>query len=224
MALIQTGYTYIGDSVPYTNDTGAELALHAGVMIGNLLGILANKIANGESCTAAIKQVFSVNKTVDEEWGKGDTLHFNEATRALTIDPEHPLAGCAHTDAAAADLYAQVNLNVYGEHITKAKHVALNSTGSLVSAGDPFIVNGTVVIAAADIADSASGPVYVTGVHRVPKNTIVAMDQFDVIFFDAGTGEFSKTPGTDGGLAYETVSAGAAFVLIFLQLKRTSAT
>ncbi|NBC32843.1 MAG: DUF2190 family protein [Alphaproteobacteria bacterium] len=74
-----------------------------------------------------------------------------------------------------------------------------NGTGSAVSAGDVVVVGAQIGIAAVDIADSAAGTVYMSGVYTVPKVSGAVIAQGEMVAWDASASAFddsAMTPAT----------------------------
>jgi predicted RecA/RadA family phage recombinase len=74
-----------------------------------------------------------------------------------------------------------------------------NSTGSAVESGQVVVIGKTMGVAAVDIANGASGSVYLEGVFTVPKVSGAVIAQGENIIWDASAGKFDDnlaTPAT----------------------------
>jgi predicted RecA/RadA family phage recombinase len=65
-----------------------------------------------------------------------------------------------------------------------------NGTGSAVASGDVVVIGKLMGIAAVDIANGASGSVYLEGVFTVPKVSAAVIVQGENIIWDASAGKF----------------------------------
>lgn len=72
-----------------------------------------------------------------------------------------------------------------------------NSSGSTIAAGSIVAIGGRIGVAAVDIPASETGSAYISGVHRLPKDT-GAIGQGDAIDFDVSKGKVTTglTPAT----------------------------
>lgn len=74
-----------------------------------------------------------------------------------------------------------------------------NGTGSAVSSGDVVVAGAQVGVAAVDIADSATGTVYMTGIFTVPKVSAAVIAQGEMVAWDVSASAFddsAMTPAT----------------------------
>ena len=87
-----------------------------------------------------------------------------------------------------------------------------NSTGSDISADDVVEMQNIVGVALADIPDTESGSVRVTGVFTLAKTSGTAWTQGDTLDWDTSTGEFHKglTPATGDITGCAVAGADAA--------------
>lgn len=72
-----------------------------------------------------------------------------------------------------------------------------NDTGSDILSGAPVIIGSTIGVACVDIADGASGAVALSGVFELPKVSGNAIDQGDIMLFDATAGAFDAKTAAD---------------------------
>lgn len=89
-----------------------------------------------------------------------------------------------------------------------------NGTGAAVSSGDVVKVGAQIGIAATDIANGATGTVYMEGVFTVPKVSAAVIAQGESVIWDTSAGKFDDdqaTPATgDISGACTAWEAGAA--------------
>ena len=93
-----------------------------------------------------------------------------------------------------------------------------NGTGSDVNSGDVVLVGDTVCVALGNIADGETGRLATEQVFAVPKNTSLAIDQGDRLYWDAADGNVNKTAvdNTDAGVAF--AAAASADTTVHLKL------
>ena len=93
-----------------------------------------------------------------------------------------------------------------------------NATGSDIASGDLVVIGERVGVALVDIADGASGAVAMEGVYEVSKEASLVVDQGDVLYADATSGELDKTS-TDPPLAgYAFASSAGADTTVQVKL------
>ena len=95
---------------------------------------------------------------------------------------------------------------------------AVNGTGADVVSGQAFVAGATVVIAAEDIADGASGSVHTCGVFDQPKESGVALAAGDKVNFVTASSDFGTGVGTAAGIAAAAAAAGDAKCEVALNL------
>ncbi|MCA8932077.1 MAG: DUF2190 family protein [Rhodospirillaceae bacterium] len=71
-----------------------------------------------------------------------------------------------------------------------------NGTGSDLSSGDPVVIGEQIGILAVDIANGASGTVYMEGVFTVPKVSAAEIGQGESVIWDASEGAFEDSLAT----------------------------
>lgn len=71
-----------------------------------------------------------------------------------------------------------------------------NGTGSAVASGDVVVIGKIMGVAAVDIANGASGSVYLEGVFTVPKVSGAVIVQGENIIWDASAGKFDDNLAT----------------------------
>jgi len=93
-----------------------------------------------------------------------------------------------------------------------------NGTGAAVAAGDPVAVGALIGIALDDIANGAAGSVALDGVWIMPKAAALAIDQGDLVYWDATGEAITKTSAgnTLAGAAFADAAAAAATVSVKL--------
>jgi len=98
-----------------------------------------------------------------------------------------------------------------------------NGTGAAVSAGDVVKVGAQIGIAATDIANGATGTVYMEGVFEVPKVSAAVIGQGQSVIWDTSAGAFDDdqaTPaaGDVSGACTAWEAAGATVTTIKVKL------
>lgn len=101
-----------------------------------------------------------------------------------------------------------------------------NSTGSAVVAGQVVKIGQTLGVAAVDIANGASGSVYMEGVFTVPKVTAAVIAQGESVIWDVSVGKFDDnlaTPATgdvsNAAIAFESAGSTATTIKVHFDHK-----
>ena len=94
--------------------------------------------------------------------------------------------------------------------------VAVNATGADVVSGEPFVAGATVVVAAVDIADTASGVVHTSGKFSLNKEAAVALAAGDKVNLVTGTATVGTSAGTAAGIAAAAAAGGDATAEVIL--------
>lgn len=99
-----------------------------------------------------------------------------------------------------------------------------NATGNDVSSDDVVVIGQILGVAQTDIANGETGPVMVTGVHRLPKVSGAVIAQGEVLVWDSSAGAFDDKQATpasgdiSGNAAYAWESAGSGTTTIAVKL------
>ena len=103
---MSTKYVQPGNVLDYTNGTGSDTASDAVVVIGALLGVALDDIADGESGPVQIKNVFNVPKVSGAVIAQGESLTYDITAAAFDDNAataaEGDITGAAAVAAAAA--------------------------------------------------------------------------------------------------------------------------
>lgn len=98
--------------------------------------------------------------------------------------------------------------------IQPGETITYTNGGSAISAGDVVVVGKLLCVAATDIANGASGELYTSGVHDIPKVDAAVITQGQSITWDVSAGEAddqAATPATGdltlGCIAWESLGA-----------------
>jgi predicted RecA/RadA family phage recombinase len=97
-----------GKILNWPNGTGSAVSSGEVVVIGDLVGVALVDIADGESGSVQISEVFTLTKTAGTAWNQGDKLDFDVSASAFDkgITPAAgDVTGCAvayETAASAA--------------------------------------------------------------------------------------------------------------------------
>ncbi|BDD88707.1 DUF2190 family protein [Desulfofustis limnaeus] len=216
-------YRQAGAVMPWTNGTGAAVAAGDVVAVGALVGVALGDIANGATGQVALDGVWELPKAAALEIDQGDLVYWDADDEAITkTSAGNTLAGAAFIGAAAAAATVRVKLMpavTVETYVPEDSYVTwTNGTGSDVDEGDVVVIGALVGVADADIASTAEGTVTIAGIATLPKNTELAIDQGDVVYWDAGDGELNKTAegNTRAGIAVAGALAAAATVEIKL--------
>ena len=94
----------------------------------------------------------------------------------------------------------------------------VNATGADVVSGEPFVAGATVVVAAVDIANTATGNAHVTGVFSCNKEAAVALAAGDKVNLVTGTDTFGTTAGTAAGICAKAAAGGDSKVEVNLNV------
>lgn len=105
------------DVMPWTNNTGADVASGAVVKIGNTIGVALCAIANGAVGSVAIEGVIvNVPKEAGAAWAQGEALQWDVSASAFANSAAVPASGdvtggaVAWLAAAAGDVTGTIKL------------------------------------------------------------------------------------------------------------------
>jgi len=93
-----------------------------------------------------------------------------------------------------------------------------NATGSAIAAGDLVIIGQRVGVASVAIANGTSGAVAVSGVFEVPKEASLAVEQGDLLYCDATSGELDKTATAQTLAGYATAASATDTTTVQVKL------
>ena len=79
-----TNSKQLGDVVPYTNDTGSDIAVNQLVPMKGVLGVALVDIPNGESGNVQITEVWEVPKVAGTALETGDAIDYDASEGAVT--------------------------------------------------------------------------------------------------------------------------------------------
>ncbi len=218
-------YVQQGASMPWTNDTGSTVLSGAVVVVGSLVGVALGLIADTLTGMIGLDGVWTLPKEAALAIDQGELVYWDASAEAITKTSEgNTLAGAAFAAALAADDTVLVKLQpaiTVSTFVPEDSYITwTNGTGSTVDAGDVVVAGSLVGVADADIANGDDGTVTIAGIATLPKNTSLAIDQGDVVYWDAGDGELNKTSSdnTRAGIAVAGALAAAATVDIKLNV------
>lgn len=102
-----------GNTLDWTNGTGADVASGDGVMAGSLFGIAAGDIADGEQGVLNVNGVYELPKTASQAWTVGQKVYWTPGGAATTVASGNTLIGvaAAAVGGGASEVLGQVRLN-----------------------------------------------------------------------------------------------------------------
>jgi len=101
-----------GDVLDYTNATGSDISSGDVVIVGTLAGVALVDIADGDSGSVAVKEVWSLPKKADEAIAQGVAVYLDSNGDITATATDNTFAGHAFAAAAASDTTIDVLLNV----------------------------------------------------------------------------------------------------------------
>ncbi|MCS2154714.1 DUF2190 family protein [Scandinavium goeteborgense] len=103
-------YVEDGNTMDWTNSTGADVASGDPVVVGVLIGVAHGDIADGEDGVLHMTGVSQLLKDEADTWSAGDKLYFDADTGFVGPTESDVLAGTAWADAENGDTDAPVRL------------------------------------------------------------------------------------------------------------------
>lgn len=106
--------TYIreGYTERYTNDTGSDIAREDLILIGSMVAVANEDIANGATGTVSTDGIHVVKKDATQAMGLGVKLYYNAANKQLTTTSSgNTLVATCRRAALAADTSVAAWLN-----------------------------------------------------------------------------------------------------------------
>lgn len=101
-----------GDVLEWTNGTGSDVASGDVVVIGTLVGVALVDIADDESGSVAIKEVWVLPKSTGNALAQGAACYLTSGGSITPTATENTYAGKVARAAASADTQVEVLLNV----------------------------------------------------------------------------------------------------------------
>jgi len=112
-------YVRMGDTVQWTNGTGADVAAGDHVVVGNMDGVAQEDIADTNTGAVLIAGVHRMPKVTGTAWSPGDELAWDASAGAFDLLSNITLASgdvseasVAAADAASGDAEGDVLINV----------------------------------------------------------------------------------------------------------------
>lgn len=100
-----------GKTMPYTNSTGTDIASGDVVVVNDMIGIALGDIADGESGSLALGQVWTLDKEADLAISQGETVYWDATAGEIDKTDTNDLAGKCFKDAAGTDTTVEVLVN-----------------------------------------------------------------------------------------------------------------
>lgn len=192
----------LGDVFRYTNGTGSAIASGAVVLIGALLGIAVNAVANGSTGPVRTVGVVKVTKDGTYAWTEGCAIWWDATNSRFTSQPNGTFAGLAAEAAGASATSGELLLNVGNDPGVTAPIADPGDAGAIPVVGTGYVplVSGgaeTRTLAAPDFVGQQlalnfhtdAGDVVVTcatTVNQTGNNTLTFADAGDQIVLMAG--------------------------------------
>ncbi|MDA3970267.1 MAG: DUF2190 family protein [Desulfobulbaceae bacterium] len=100
-----------GESMSWTNATGADVLSGAPILVGNRLCVALGDIADTESGMLATCEVFELPKVAATVIAQGADVYWDDTAKNVTnVATANTLAGCCFVGAASADATIQIKL------------------------------------------------------------------------------------------------------------------
>ena len=103
-------YVEDGNTMDWTNGTGADVASGDPVVVGAMIGVAHGDIADGEDGVLHMTGVIALAKDEADTWSAGDKLYFDATSGNVSATESDVLAGTAWADAETGDTDAPVRL------------------------------------------------------------------------------------------------------------------
>lgn len=104
-------YYQQGESLDYTNSSGAKIEANTVLVYGDRIGIAGCDIPNGETGSIHVKGVFKLPIS-NEAISAGSTVYWDNSNSVITAtSTSNTLAGYAAAAAASTDTLILVNIN-----------------------------------------------------------------------------------------------------------------
>lgn len=103
-------YVEDGNTMDWTNSTGADVVSGDPVAVGALLGVAHGDITDAEDGVLHMTGVIALPKEEADTWSAGDKLYFDTASGNVSTTESDVLAGTAWADAENGDTDAPVRL------------------------------------------------------------------------------------------------------------------
>lgn len=100
-----------GAVLQYTNGSGSAITSGSPVVMGELVGVALGDIADGETGSVALEEVWELPKEA-EDIGQGVKVYLTATGTITTTATDNDYAGKAFDAAASGDATVDVKLNV----------------------------------------------------------------------------------------------------------------
>jgi len=113
-----TNFKQEGDILYYANSSGSTIASGAVVVMGNIIGVALEDIANGSTGSVAVEGVFTLPKVTGSAWTIGSKLLWDVSAGKFDVGSATPATGdvsmccVAAAAAASAATTGAVKLNI----------------------------------------------------------------------------------------------------------------
>lgn len=105
-------YVQEGDVINYTNTSGSTITSGSGVLVGAWLGVALADIANTQTGSVQIANVFTLPKLGTDTVAQGAALYWDNTNKRLTTTASgNTLAGRAAAAAGSGVATVQIRLN-----------------------------------------------------------------------------------------------------------------
>ncbi|WP_028579431.1 DUF2190 family protein [Desulfogranum japonicum] len=105
------GHVQIGDVMPWTNDSGSDVASGDIVAFTGMIGLALGDIANGAEGSLATCEVWELPKEAALAIDQGAQVYWDDTAGEIDTTNTNVPAGKAFAPAAAGDLTVLVKLN-----------------------------------------------------------------------------------------------------------------
>jgi len=100
-----------GAAMPWTNGTGATVTSGTPVIVGDMIGVAAGDIADGESGILLTEEVFELPKTAAGAIAQGSQVYLDATSGEIGTDNTDTPAGKAFETAADGATTVKVKIN-----------------------------------------------------------------------------------------------------------------
>lgn len=101
-----------GKVLQYTNASGSTITAETPVVVGTLVGVVLDDIANTATGSVAIEDVWELTKATGVAISQGASVYLTATNTVTTTATDNDYIGKAFLAAATGDATVQVKLNI----------------------------------------------------------------------------------------------------------------
>lgn len=212
-------YKHRGEVMDWVNGTGNDVKVGDVVSLGTFCGVAQVDIPNGGTGPLGLTGVYEIDAVSNAAFDQGDLLYYDVAANKATKDESKAFLGVAMRGKLLAGTKAFVKIGYEWHDHVKAEAAVnhKNTSGAKIEAGDVVAFDDFIGVAAEEIANNATGRVYITGTFELAAVTNAAFDPGDALFYDnSALQKVDTNPAIPAGICVAAKATAGDKALVYL--------